>query len=148
MAWFEDLTPYRYLGDEADALNVGWLEPPHSFPTGEAGPDFVRKLVQLCVEQHMNATCGWQECRYCPHVPWDAGGVNPFYPVRIQYEGAGRALGDAEIRVRHPNGSVFAAPDMVAHYVAEHRYLPPEAFIEAVLADPRTFRTDTKGDAQ
>ena len=29
---------------------------------------------------------------------------------------------------------VYAAPQLVAHYVEVHRYLPPAAFLEAVLA--------------
>ena len=29
---------------------------------------------------------------------------------------------------------VYAAPQLVAHYVAVHQYLPPAVFIEAVLA--------------
>jgi hypothetical protein len=36
-----------------------------------------------------------------------------------------------------PAGDIlFVAPDMVGHYVAVHRYMPPEEFVEAVLQTP------------
>lgn len=149
MAWYEDSTPYRYGGgDERNALNVGWLESPHPFPTGDIAPDFIRKLVQLCVERRMNATRGFHVCPLCPPPVLEEGRVDPFWPVRIEYQGAMRYLGDTEIRVRHPSGTVFASPNMVAHYVVEHRYLPPQAFIDAVLADPRTQIEENTDQAQ
>ncbi|MGE7389935.1 hypothetical protein ACQKM2_31090 [Streptomyces sp. NPDC004126] len=47
-------------------------------------------------------------------------------------------------RVSHPQGSAeiwvmggdvaYAAPELIAHYVEAHNYLPPNAFIQAVLA--------------
>lgn len=43
-------------------------------------------------------------------------------------------VGGAEIRVRAKDGVVYAAPDMIVHYVLAHRYLPPAAFVEAVIA--------------
>jgi hypothetical protein len=43
-------------------------------------------------------------------------------------------FGSAEIRVPGKGNIVFAAPEMIAHYVIMHEYRPPEEFIEAVLA--------------
>jgi hypothetical protein len=40
----------------------------------------------------------------------------------------------AEVRVPGKNGRVYAAPHMIHHYVVAHGYLPPEEFIQAVLA--------------
>ena len=42
-------------------------------------------------------------------------------------------LGNGEIRVTGEDGTVYAAPTMIAHYVAEHHYLPPQEFVDAVL---------------
>lgn len=28
----------------------------------------------------------------------------------------------------------YAAPELIAHYVEEHNYVPPAAFVQAVLA--------------
>ncbi|WP_456044162.1 DUF7919 family protein [Streptomyces rubiginosohelvolus] len=41
--------------------------------------------------------------------------------------------GSAEIRVMG-HGVAYAAPELVAHYVEAHGYLPPIEFMEAVLS--------------
>ncbi len=41
-------------------------------------------------------------------------------------------VGNGEIRIAGENDRVFAAPRMILHYIVKHRYLPPEAFIEAL----------------
>ena len=43
-----------------------------------------------------------------------------------------KVSGSAEIRVRGAN-RVYAAPELVYHYVVAHQYKPPREFIEAVL---------------
>ena len=45
-------------------------------------------------------------------------------------------LGSAEIRVLGGGGKVYAAPNLIYHYVAKHKYRPPEEFIEAVMRVP------------
>jgi hypothetical protein len=40
--------------------------------------------------------------------------------------------GNCEIRVRDASGVVYAAPSLVAHYMAVHRYLPPPGFQRAL----------------
>lgn len=42
-------------------------------------------------------------------------------------------LGSAEIRVKAKDGRIYAAPNLIYHYVAEHDYDPPKEFIEALL---------------
>ncbi|HEX9519823.1 MAG TPA: hypothetical protein VF940_27070 [Streptosporangiaceae bacterium] len=49
-----------------------------------------------------------------------------------RYEHRPFVLGDCEIMVRGATGLVDAAPSLVAHYLAQHSYLPPSGFIEAV----------------
>ena len=44
-----------------------------------------------------------------------------------------RPAGNGEIRVSDGN-VMYAAPTLIYHYVVAHAYLPPEAFIAAVLA--------------
>ena len=137
MAWFEDLSPYTYSDANRGALNVGWLDRAHQFPTGEIDRVFARKLAQLCVQHRMNVMRGWQNCELCPWEGSDRARAAGLHPIRIDLEGEPYALGDAEIRVAHVDGSVYAAPNLIAHYLIEHRYAPPSAFVEAVLADPR-----------
>lgn len=45
-------------------------------------------------------------------------------------------VGDAEIRVSGPDAT-YAAPTLVAHHTAVHRYRPPDGFIAAVMGDRR-----------
>jgi hypothetical protein len=49
-----------------------------------------------------------------------------------------QALGNGEIRVRGADGTLYAAPSLIAHYIAEHSYLPPGGFIEAIHQAART----------
>ncbi|MBQ3665050.1 MAG: hypothetical protein II919_02960 [Lachnospiraceae bacterium] len=35
------------------------------------------------------------------------------------------------------NGLVYAAPDLVIHYIINHQYLPPKEFIDAVMNGPK-----------
>jgi hypothetical protein len=117
MAFFEDLTPYTYLHPEEErdrTVNVGWLHRQHHFPTGETGAAFQAKLLKLC-QRRVKRTRGFHPCDFC--------------------KGRNKPHGSAEIRVLG-EGRVFAAPELVYHYVVAHGYKPPDEFIAAVLAWP------------
>jgi hypothetical protein len=144
MAWFADLTPYTYSDVDRGALNVGWLDPDHEFLTGPPNPVFAGRLMQLCVKHRMNVTRGWQNCGFCPWDGLEKARAAGLYPIRIDFEGEDYALGDAEIRVVHSDGRIFAAPNLIAHYVLEHRYAPPAEFVAAVLADARVASEPTR----
>ncbi len=121
MAWFEDLTPYSYgPAPEGDVLNVGWLDRDHSFVAGEPEPGLAERLLELAIERAVNRSRGWQDCHFCSGE----------YPIRVAYAGGERALGDG-----------LAAPNLIAHYVASHRYIPPRALVEAVMTDERADST-------
>jgi hypothetical protein len=122
MAYFPDLSPYTYDScDGSQAVNVGWLEKGQPFPVGETSEDFRSKLAKLCqqagrrrvgqIEVYVG-TCGIHECDFCSDPS---------------------AVSSTEIRIR---GSmrVYAAPQLIHHYVAVHGYLPPSEFIDAVVA--------------
>jgi hypothetical protein len=114
MSHFEDLTPYTYFHPEEEApgtANIGWLDRWHPFPTGETSAEFRSKLERLC-QNRVKRTRGFYSCDFC--------------------QGRDKPHGSAEIRVAGKD-RVYAAPEMVYHYVAEHNYLPPEEFIRAVL---------------
>jgi hypothetical protein len=68
-------------------------------------------------------TLGYHQCPFCPA-----------YPARERINGELASLGSAEIRVHGPTAE-YAAPNLIYHYVIAHEYLPPDEFIEAVLAD-------------
>ncbi len=114
MTYFEDLTPHTYTECQVErgVLNVGWLGGGHEFPTGEASRKFVFALSKMCLSPiHLHR--GFHGCEYC----------------------RGKAEGNGQIRVCHANGTWYASPQLIGHYVADHEYLPPADFIDAVC-DP------------
>lgn len=118
MTWFADLTPYVYLEGQdttRPTLNIGWLEHGHQFPTGDVPPGFIERLALLHAHGLTQVTRGRHDCDLCPAQEDDA------------------AWGDAEVRAVAADGTRFAAPSLVLHYVTAHRYAPPQPFIDAVL---------------
>ncbi|NYV74715.1 hypothetical protein [Streptomyces sp. UH6] len=116
-----------------DRLNVGWLDGSRPWPAGEAPAGFTRRLLEIVDAQRVNQVLGLHECGLCPaSLP----AADPWYVPR-----PGQlcpSAGTGEIRVPGPPGTAFAAPQLLGHYVADHGYLPPRPFVEAVLAfDPR-----------
>ena len=83
----------------------------------------------LVAQRHINTaqTRGIHWCDLCLESDEDPDETHPV-------NGTALTLGSAEVRVLTPEGVWLAAPDLVYHYVARHNYLPPEPFIEAVLA--------------
>ncbi|MCX4824617.1 hypothetical protein OG883_33135 [Streptomyces sp. NBC_01142] len=57
----------------------------------------------------------------------------PWCPARRVGARVDGPRGSAEIRVEG-NGVAYAAPELIAHYVEVHDYLPPADFVEAVLS--------------
>ena len=53
-------------------------------------------------------------------------------PCTFVHRDERRLLGTGEIRVFAPNGDIFAAPNLIFHYMRDHDYLPPPAFVEAL----------------
>ncbi|MFF3013426.1 hypothetical protein [Streptomyces sp. NPDC057939] len=164
--FYEDMSPYTYAGDEdtfSDAddplrdvcfrpayerLNIGWLSAEHPWPSGPAPTGFVDRLLTILESQQVNAMLGLHDCDLCTEpLPFS----HPWYEPRSGHRCASEATG--EIRV--PNTSdgpgpadgpgtptVFAAPYLVGHYVADHGYLPPRPFVDAVMAfDPYGVRS-------
>jgi hypothetical protein len=125
VTYFEDLTPYSYWPNTTEeAVNVGWLSGSHSFPVGDTPAGLVPAILHIVAAGPVNRTRGWHRCELCN---------DPDYPIRMDVDGRSLSLGDAEIRVTGQDGTVYAAPSLIAHYVSEHRYLPPAPFVEAVL---------------
>lgn len=122
MAYFKDLTPYTYgpgdgsvLGN-APALNVGWLGPEseHEQTPGGLGQDheFIKRLTILS-KNPVNLYRGWHNCHLC------GTNKNPY--------------SNGEIRVVGDDGTVYAAPTQILHYVRDHAYEPPTEFVNAVM---------------
>jgi hypothetical protein len=125
--YYPDLTPYDYgMTEHKDALNVGWLEEGKPFTTGDF-PEKSQLLEKLKTWPIENKYRGWHSCEFCD--PYErkidsTGEMGTFIvPDRN---------GNGEYIAKY-NGKVYAAPTLVAHYIAAHNYLPPKEFIEAVI---------------
>lgn len=121
MTFYPDLSEYVYLPSRVRMWNVGWLDSGHPFVQGELEGEVQDTILRL-VARPLNMTRGYHNCHFCDVES----------PIRLDGGGGAVGLGAAEIHVTDPIGRVFAAPDMVAHYITAHRYLPPREFVEAV----------------
>ena len=116
--YYPDLTPFTYSRAVCGThvLNIGWLSRSAQFPIGDTSEEFRRALRKLA-ENPVHLCAGRHKCEFCD-----------FRRLEIP-------AGNGEIHVPAAAGSVvYAAPELVPHYVEEHRYLPPTEFIEAVVA--------------
>jgi hypothetical protein len=117
--YFEDLSSANHEGSysKENALHVGWLNPAFEEPTiGEVPPGFIEKLKELCqYKNNWEAYRGYHACDFCSEFQGSssetflipcADGVTDYY-----------------------------VPGMIVHYVEAHGYRPPQAFIDAVMAD-------------
>lgn len=114
------------LGDRRIA--VGWLHPAHPFPRGDAPPEFVARLNAFARNWGKSIKAlgwgiavGFHECEFCTKELAD----------RV----IGKDIASGTFGV--PAGErIYYCPEMIAHYVADHGYLPPAEFIAAVMACP------------
>ncbi len=98
---------------------VGWLHPQYPFPQGTVPAmviERLREFTQRCGEStralDWGSFGGLHNCEFCGH----------FY-----------AVGNFGV----PDGPVlFVAPEMVTHYVEQHKYVPPDEFILALKRSP------------
>lgn len=110
MTVFEDLTPCEYGGRDG-SLAIGWLG--QACPTGPVPSRFVRR-VKAAARKPLRLTRGFHECEMCT--------------------GPDRARGNGELRFQSRTGTVYSSPALLPHYITDHDYLPPAAFVQAVLS--------------
>lgn len=120
--YFPDLSPCRYYG-----LSVGWLELGHPYPQGRVPSGFLERLLERCRHPDIRHR-GAHFCEFCPSPQIAVAAC-----VKELANGEQVKLFSGCIRVHPLQGLAFVAPTMVYHYIEAHRYLPPEAFIRAVI---------------
>jgi hypothetical protein len=110
VAYLPDLTAYDDLGK---ALSIGWLDGEHPVPTGVTSPEFRKALSEICkkIQSWPPPYMGYHTCEIC-------GQSDGCYIFNVVNEHTGRT---------------YVAPELIDHYVADHNYLPPAEFIEAVI---------------
>lgn len=130
MTYYPDGAAYTYHEDGCapHLITIGWLEPPHAYPQGQSDVTTHTALWRF-VRQPVMATRGWYTC------PWCA--APPLGPLPVQWGDQTLGLGTAEIRVFGADGTIYAAPDLIYHYVVDHRYRPPAAFLDALRHGPQ-----------
>lgn len=122
-----DLMPYSGCVDADfgyEPLGIGWLRRKQDFVTGRVSAEFVAKLLPYC---HPAVTV----CRQRKPMPCPLCGET----VVADIDGDSVVLGSAEIRIIGDD-DIYAAPDLICHYIAAHQYQPPAEFIQAVVSGP------------
>jgi hypothetical protein len=104
------------------ALRVGWLERGQIFAEGSVDSEFLQKLKPL-YGHRVRQTRGFHVCPFCKERR--SG-------VPMELDGKFIYLGSAEIEITDQEGRTYVAPDLLFHYVTEHRYFPPPDFVRAV----------------
>lgn len=112
-------------------IAVGWLgqEVPSK---GETPGKFIRRLFQAHRRKEwiVDGTAGWHDCELCSgNEQWYPGGqVGPIVRwglIQRRVRGYGHFLVQMD-------ETVFMAPVLVLHYIIDHGYRPPDAFLLAV----------------
>jgi hypothetical protein len=119
MSFFPDLGTETPIDEGAHIRAIGWLHPDHPFDEGECPADAAQRIREFCERADDAAaalewpfTAGVHTCELCGDVA--AGG-----------------------NLAVPDGDVlYVAPELLHHYVAAHRYLPPECFLRVISAAP------------
>ncbi|MFN2200806.1 MAG: hypothetical protein ACK2UO_06340 [Caldilineaceae bacterium] len=118
MSYYPDLGTKSQIDSGAHIRAVGWLDDKHKYSSGDAPPGLVLKLEQFAAKwaESVEAlgwpvACGTHVCELCG-----------------KFESSGNFGVPAEV--------LFVCPEMIAHYVAAHAYLPPQEFVEAVMSAP------------
>jgi hypothetical protein len=118
--YFPDLTPYAdYDRPDHRIFRVGWLEKSEPFETAQP-PEGLVESLQKQLPFRVLRTRGWFKCHLCKRREY------------LQLDEYKQTLGGAEIWIE--NGQVtYACPDMIIHYVDDHHYKPPKAFLTALM---------------
>ena len=127
---YVDLSPYCYTptNDNFGLINVGWLQSGFPFDRSVPNDVFVHNLFNFCTHR-VAGRRGYHMCDLC--MPSKAVSGCP-----VERDGIKLTLGSAEIRVHGEGGKIYAAPNLIYHYVVAHQYAPPKEFVDAVLAHP------------
>ena len=124
MTAYTDLTKCDYFGVDCEALlAVGWLSSGTRYETGDSDQAFFDKLVELA------------------HAPWEpAVFMGPHACELCQFQ---PEYGIANIFVPYQD-NIYVAPELIVHYIAAHRYKPPQVFVDAVMDCPAMKSMDYK----
>lgn len=129
--YFKDLSPYTYkLSTPIKSIsNIGWLDSSGNFSTGKVSDNFLSKLESIIVgntifDASFNRIRGLHSCNICSEIG-----------LEVYSGGCSEVLGMSEILIPDVSGNgYFASPSLIYHYISVHNYLPPKAYLNAVLS--------------
>jgi hypothetical protein len=120
-----------YTHNLRDALvnvrNIGWLNSAATFPIGYVEPQLLDILKRAfvgdgkCDAEAVLIRSAQHCCEIC--------GATPGF---VELAGKKKPLGASEIWIPGEEGSFYAAPSLVIHYIETHGYLPPSEFLDAL----------------
>ena len=128
MSYYPDLSPYIYhaRSQRANTLNVGWLDDQHPYAIGSVNTPVIERLWHFCASPVVRMR-GYHTCELCSDAST---------PLVVSKGEQQLRLGASEIRVFAHDGTWYAAPDLIYHYIVAHQYMPPKDFVEAILHTP------------
>jgi len=107
----EMLSENGMIEDDFKIVAVGYLSIDEEFEKGEVPTSFLTKLKVLWREGMTLATAGHHTCEFC----------------NIATSSSEKTLIDRENKIKY----IF--PEMIFHYITEHKFKPSNEFIEFVI---------------
>lgn len=128
MSQHDDFSKYvGKKGKETNTYNIGWIEG-NSFNRGDVSDEFIQNLWEY-LKYPVNSNRGMYYNTFLDNYGDAYVACHNGYQI---------VLGAAEIRVLDLcRKVVYAAPDLIIHYIIDHKYLPPKEFVEAVINGPK-----------
>lgn len=120
--YIPDLTVYmpdKHRRLDMNILAIGWLST-NGYSTGPVSEAFLHRLKLFCSDPALSFF-GLNDCPLCLQSP------------SISRSDKDLELGSGELRIKGLGNIVYAAPDLIYHYVKDHQYQPPTEFVEAIL---------------
>jgi len=99
-------------------IAIGYLSIEEEFEKGEVSQNFLTKLRVLWNEGGTTGSLGFHECEFCI----DEG----------NYEKRGKSSSEKEL-IDKENKVKYKFPEMIFHYITEHKFKPSNEFIEFVM---------------
>src|SRR5262245_565679 len=119
---YPDLSPYKYNLPRplAGVVNIGWLDNDHPFERGIVPEGFSERLKWAMSALSVNRMRGFHVCDMCA----SKGLIQYDEPIWLMGESR-LMLGSAELWVPGQGERIYAAPNLIHHYVETHGYVPP-----------------------
>jgi hypothetical protein len=116
---FADMGTSSMMAAGSHVRAVGWLDARHAFPTGRLDAAVVDRIGAFANSWRLSVVA----------LEWPCAAGSHTCELCGSFESSGN-LGV-------PAGEIlFVCPEMIAHYVGAHDYVPPKEFVEAINRAP------------